>query len=68
MDNRRFGDMELSPLGLGCWAIGGPFWEGDKPLGWGEVNDKESISRIHAGLDAGINLNDTANIYGAGRS
>jgi aryl-alcohol dehydrogenase-like predicted oxidoreductase len=68
MDNRRFGDMELSPLGLGCWAIGGPFWEGDKPLGWGEVNDKESISAIHAGLDAGINLIDTANIYGAGHS
>ena len=26
-------------LGLGCWAIGGPFWAGDTPVGWGDVDD-----------------------------
>jgi aryl-alcohol dehydrogenase-like predicted oxidoreductase len=33
----------VSPMGLGTWAIGGPFWSGDEPLGWGEVDDSESI-------------------------
>jgi aryl-alcohol dehydrogenase-like predicted oxidoreductase len=37
--------IEVSALGLGCWAIGGPFWAGETPLGWGEVDDNESIPR-----------------------
>ncbi len=60
--------IEVSPMGLGCWAIGGPFWEGKTPQGWGEVDDEESIRAIHAGLDMGITLFDTANVYGAGHS
>jgi aryl-alcohol dehydrogenase-like predicted oxidoreductase len=55
-------------MGLGCWAIGGPFWDGETPLGWGEVDDEESVRAIHAGLDLGITLFDTANVYGAGHS
>jgi aryl-alcohol dehydrogenase-like predicted oxidoreductase len=55
-------------MGLGCWAVGGPFWEGDNPLGWGEVDDNESIAAIHRALDLGITFLDTADIYGAGRS
>ena len=35
--------IEVSALGMGCWAIGGPFWDGETPLGWGEVDDEESI-------------------------
>jgi aryl-alcohol dehydrogenase-like predicted oxidoreductase len=58
----------VSPMGLGCWAIGGPFWSGETPLGWGEVDDNESICAIHAALDLGITLFDTANVYGAGHS
>jgi len=61
-------DIEVSPMGLGCWAIGGPFWAGETPLGWGEVDDEESIRAIHAALDLGITLFDTANVYGAGHS
>lgn len=68
IESRKLGDIEVSALGMGCWAIGGPFWEGDTPLGWGEVDDRESIRAIHEGLDNGINLIDTANIYGAGHS
>jgi diketogulonate reductase-like aldo/keto reductase len=60
--------IEVSPLGMGCWAIGGPFWSGEMPLGWGEVDDKESIRAIHAALDLGVTLFDTANVYGAGHS
>jgi aryl-alcohol dehydrogenase-like predicted oxidoreductase len=60
--------IEVSPMGLGCWAIGGPFWEGETPQGWGVVDDEESIRAIHAGLDQGITLFDTANVYGAGHS
>jgi aryl-alcohol dehydrogenase-like predicted oxidoreductase len=60
--------IEVSPMGLGCWAIGGPFWSGETPLGWGRVDDEESIRAIHAGLELGITLFDTANVYGAGHS
>lgn len=60
--------IEVSALGLGCWAIGGPFWSGETPLGWGEVDDDESIRAIHVALDLGINFFDTANVYGAGHS
>jgi aryl-alcohol dehydrogenase-like predicted oxidoreductase len=55
-------------LGMGCWAIGGPFYEGDVPLGWGDVDDRESIAAIHRALDLGIHLFDTASNYGAGHS
>ncbi len=60
--------IEVSALGMGCWAIGGPFWNGETPLGWGEVDDEESIRAIHRGLDLGISFFDTANVYGAGHS
>ena len=60
--------IEISALGMGCWAIGGPFWTGDTPLGWGEVDDNESVRAIHAALDNGVTFFDTANVYGAGHS
>jgi len=70
VNSRKLGrsGIEVSPMGLGCWAIGGPFWSGETPLGWGEVDDEESIRAIHAALDHGITLFDTANVYGAGHS
>ena len=58
----------VSALGMGCWAIGGPFWSGDTPQGWGQVDDAESARAIQAALDHGINFFDTANVYGAGHS
>ena len=66
---RMIGDIESSPMGFGGWAIGGPFFnlDGD-PLGWGEVDDDESIAAVRAAFDAGITLFDTANVYGAGHS
>jgi aryl-alcohol dehydrogenase-like predicted oxidoreductase len=53
---------------MGCWAIGGPFWAGETPQGWGVVDDEESIRAIYTGLDRGVNFFDTANVYGAGHS
>jgi aryl-alcohol dehydrogenase-like predicted oxidoreductase len=75
MLTRRLGksDIEVSALGMGCWAIGGPWiWEqpGEDPFpaGWGNVDDHESIRAIHTALDLGINFFDTAANYGAGHS
>lgn len=75
MLTRRLGksDIEVSALGMGCWAIGGPWtWEqpGEDPFpaGWGKVDDRESIRGIQAALDLGINFFDTAANYGAGHS
>jgi aryl-alcohol dehydrogenase-like predicted oxidoreductase len=60
--------IEVSALGLGCWAIGGPAWRGDSPVGWGDVDDAESLRALQAALDAGITFFDTADAYGAGHS
>jgi aryl-alcohol dehydrogenase-like predicted oxidoreductase len=60
--------IEVSALGMGCWAIGGPFWEKGTPLGWGVVDDNESIRAVHCAIDLGVNFFDTANVYGAGHS
>ncbi len=53
-------NIEASAVGLGTWAIGG--WM------WGGTDEKESIAAIHAAIDAGINLVDTAPAYGFGLS
>jgi aryl-alcohol dehydrogenase-like predicted oxidoreductase len=50
-------------LGLGTWAIGGP-WR----FGWGPVDDAESIAAIRRAVDEGINWIDTAAVYGLGHS
>jgi len=61
-------DYEIPRLGMGCWAIGGPFYAGDTPLGWGEVDDDESVAAIHRAIELGIRFFDTASNYGAGHS
>jgi aryl-alcohol dehydrogenase-like predicted oxidoreductase len=60
--------IEVSPIGFGAWAIGGPFTARGKPAGWGEVDDDESIAAVHRALDLGINFFDTADVYGTGHS
>lgn len=63
MERRRLGDSELevSAIALGTWAMGGA-------VEWGYVDDRESIGAIHQALDCGVNLIDTAPIYGLGHS
>jgi aryl-alcohol dehydrogenase-like predicted oxidoreductase len=62
MKYRKLGrsDLQVSTVGLGTWAIGNDFW--------GSVDDDESVRALQAGLDAGINLIDTAPAYGAGHA
>ena len=62
METFRIPGADLSPsrIGLGTWAIGG--WM------WGGTDKAESIRTIHAALDRGITLIDTAPVYGFGHS
>jgi len=52
--------IRASRIALGTWAIGG--WM------WGGTDEEESIRTIHAALDQGITVLDTAPVYGFGRS
>jgi aryl-alcohol dehydrogenase-like predicted oxidoreductase len=52
--------LRVSRVGLGTWAIGG--WM------WGGSDDAQSIETIRAALDHGVNLVDTAPVYGFGHS
>ncbi len=52
--------MKLSRIGLGTWSIGGTLWGGS--------NDKDSLDTINKALEYGINLIDTAPVYGLGHS
>ncbi|TYB33903.1 MAG: aldo/keto reductase [Flexistipes sinusarabici] len=53
-------DIEMSRVGLGTWAIGG--WM------WGGTDEKLSVETIHKALDSGVNMVDTAPVYGFGTS
>ena len=66
MEKKRLGnsDMELTPIGIGAWAMGGGGWA----FAWGPQDDGDSIAAIHAALDAGVNWIDTAAVYGLGHS
>jgi aryl-alcohol dehydrogenase-like predicted oxidoreductase len=61
-------NIQVSALGMGCWAIGGLWKWLDGQGGWGAVDDAESIRAIHAALEGGINFFDTAANYGTGHS
>ena len=50
---------QVSSVSFGTWAIGAE---------WGVVNDQESLAALHRALDRGVNLFDTADVYGDGRS
>jgi len=65
MQTRKLGstDLVLTPIGLGTWAMGGP-WE----YGWGPQDDGEAVAAILTALDLGINWIDTAPVYGVGHS
>ncbi|MFK7764770.1 MAG: aldo/keto reductase [Roseobacter sp.] len=60
--------QNVSPMGMGCWAIGGQFYSGSVPHGFPNNDDAESIRTIRATLDAGLRIFDTAAVYGAGHS
>jgi aryl-alcohol dehydrogenase-like predicted oxidoreductase len=49
----------VSVVGLGCWQLGAD---------WGQVEDADALAVLHAAVDAGVTLLDTADVYGDGRS
>ena len=70
MRYRKFGnsDLEVSEIGFGAWAIGGPAALGEHVTGWGDVDDDVSRRTLSACLDLGVNFIDTADAYGNGHS
>ena len=65
LPRRRLGrtDMEVTRVGLGAWAIGGPW-----AFGWGPQDDAASVAAIHRAVELGVNWIDTAAVYGLGHS
>jgi aryl-alcohol dehydrogenase-like predicted oxidoreductase len=65
MQIRQLGytDLKLTTVGLGTWAMGGP-WQ----FGWGPQDDDKAVAAILEALEAGINWIDTAPVYGLGHS
>jgi len=60
METTTIAGVEVSRIGLGTWAIGG--------LEWGAVPDDVAVATCLTAVERGINLIDTAPIYGHGRS
>ncbi len=61
--------IEVSAMGLGCWAIGGAqIGDDGVNYGWGGTDDSDSIAAIRRGLERGVDFFDTADVYGAGHS
>jgi len=56
----QIGDFRSSRIGLGTWPMGG--------FQWGGSDDDESVRTIHAAVDLGITLIDTAPAYGSGHA
>ena len=56
--------LSVSTVGIGCWQMGGVVGE----RGWTGVTDEESIATIRHAESVGVNLIDTAEKYGRGRS
>ncbi len=60
--------IAVSSMGLGCWAIGGTWTLNGRPAGFTGIDDAESVRALHAALDLGVTLFDTAANYGCGHS
>lgn len=59
----------MSALGLGCASIGGPYLgPSGQIIGYGHVREEKAIRAIQKGLELGITLFDTSNVYSCGRS
>ena len=61
-------DRKVPRIGMGCWAIGGPFSAGDESWAYSNTDDRQSERALCAALDAGVRVFDTAPAYGAGHS
>ena len=70
MNYRKLGrtDLEVSEISFGCWTMGGPSWVDGEADGWGAVDEDEIVAGVKAGIDAGVNHFDNADVYGSGRA
>lgn len=62
------GGLRVHPVGIGCWALGGPDWNLGLPRGWSTANDSASRRGLQTVYALGANLFDTADVYGHGHS
>jgi len=62
------GRMSVHPIGMGCWAIGGPDHNLGMPMGWSTADDAAAMRGLVAAYELGANLFDTADVYGHGHS
>jgi len=60
--------LKVSEIGAGCWAIGGPFTNLGVDGGWSDVSDENAKAGLMQAVDMGVNLFDTADVYGLGKS
>ncbi len=58
----------VSEISLGCWTMGGLNWVDGTPNGWANVDEDEVMAAIKAGIEAGVNHFDNADVYGNGRA
>jgi aryl-alcohol dehydrogenase-like predicted oxidoreductase len=65
---RIWNGLEVPRIGVGCWAIGGPFTMDGRHDGWGEVDDAESLRALALAHELGARVFDTADAYGTGHS
>ena len=70
MEYRRIGasDIKVSEISFGCWTMGGLNWVNGNPNGWANVDEAEITAGIKAGIDAGVNHFDNADVYGNGKA
>lgn len=65
---RLWDGREVPRIGVGCWAIGGPFKMDGRQDGWGEIDDAQSLRALALARELGARLFDTADAYGTGHS
>lgn len=58
----------VDSMGLGCWAIGGPFWDKGGFMGYGSVDDAASTRALEVALELGVRFFDVAGVYGCGHA
>lgn len=70
MEFRNLGKtgIQVSEIGLGCWAIGGASFKAGEPTGWSGVNTQQSLETVGHSWDLAVSLYDTADAYGRGKS
>ena len=54
---RRIGDLDVAPLGLGCMGMS---------FAYGPADESEALATLNLAIDRGVNLLDTADMYGGG--